>query len=140
MMYRFTKNPEYLKHAENIASFILNHPSLPEDKIPHWYFDAPNIPDCNRDASAAAIICSTLIELSQYANADNSKKYLDVAEMQILTLASPQYRNALGNNGNFILKHSVGHMPNNTEVDVPLTYADYYIIEALMRNKKLKAF
>jgi unsaturated chondroitin disaccharide hydrolase len=140
MMYRYTKNHEYLKQAEHIASFILNHPRLPEDKIPYWDFDAPNIPDCDRDASAAAIICSALIELSQYSSTENSKKYLETAETQIRTLALPQYRNALGNNGNFILKHSVGHMPNNTEVDVPLTYADYYFVEALMRYKKLKGF
>jgi unsaturated chondroitin disaccharide hydrolase len=138
MMYRFTKNPEYLKQAENIALFIINHPRMPEDKIPFWDFDAPNIPDCQRDASAAAVICSALIELSQYINPENAQKFLDVAEIQISALSSPLYRNALGNNGNFILKHGVGHLPNNTEVDVPLSYADYYFIEALMRYKKLK--
>jgi hypothetical protein len=140
MMYRFTKDPKYFKQAENIASFIIDHPHLPEDKIPYWDFDAPNIPDCKRDASAAAIICSALIELSQFTNQENSKKYLEVAEMQIRTLSSPQYLNKLGENGNFILKHSVGHMPNKSEVDVSLTYADYYFVEALMRYKKLKGF
>ena len=38
-------------------------------------------------------------------------------------------------NGGFILKHGVGHLPAKSEVDVPLTYADYYFIEALMRYK-----
>lgn len=139
LMYRFTENESYLKLAENIASFILNHTNLPKDKIPYWDFNAPNIPDCQRDASAGAIICSALIELSQYTNSENSKKYLEVAEKQIKTL-STEYLNASGNNANFILKHSVGHMPNNTEVDVPLSYADYYYVEALMRYKKLQGF
>lgn len=138
MMYRFTKDSSYLTMAKNIASFILNHPRLPEDKIPYWDFDAPNIPDCHRDASAGALICSALIELSNYVDKPTSVKYIEIAETQLRTLASPSYRNALGNNGNFILKHSVGHMPNNSEVDVPLTYADYYFVEALMRYKKLK--
>ncbi len=139
MMYRFTKDTSYLKHAENIASFIINHPRLPADKIPYWDFDAPNIPDCYRDASAGAIICSALIELSQLTNNHaKAKEYLTVAEKQIRTLSTPQYRNALGNNGNFILKHSVGHLPANSEVDVPLSYADYYYVEALMRYKKIK--
>lgn len=138
MMYRLTGDTIYLNHARNIAGFIINHPRLPEDKIPYWDFDAPNIPDCYRDASAGSIICSALIELSQYVEPDLAKRYLQVAEIQIRTLSSLQYRNALGNNGNFILKHSVGHMPNNSEVDVPLTYADYYFVEALMRFKKLK--
>lgn len=140
MMFRYTKDSIYLNHAINIANFIINHLNLPEDKIPYWDFNAPDIPDCYRDASAAAIMCSALIELSNYVNFKLADKYLSVAETQIRTLSSSQYRSTLGNNGNFLLKHSVGHKPNNTEVDVPLTYADYYFIEALMRLKKLKGF
>lgn len=140
MMYRFTNDTTYLNQAMRMARFILDHPRLPDDKIPYWDFDAPNIPDCYRDASAAAIICSALIELSEYVDPELTNEYLSVAETQIRTLNSSEYRNALGNNGNFILKHSVGNMPNNTEVDVPLTYADYYFVEALMRLKKIKGF
>ena len=106
MMYRFTRDTSYLSMAEHIARFILHHPRLPEDKIPYWDFDAPNIPDCNRDASAGAIICSALIELSQYTEPSFAKECLSVAETQIRTLSSPLYRNAPGNNGNFILKHA----------------------------------
>jgi rhamnogalacturonyl hydrolase YesR len=137
MMYRFTKDTAYLSHAKHIANFIIHHPRFPENKIPYWDFDAPNIPDCNCDASAGSIICSALIELSQYVEPKLSREYLAVAETQIRTLNSLQYRNASGNNGNFILKHSVGHMPSNSEVDVPLIYADYYFVEALMRFKKI---
>jgi len=137
MMYRFTKDTIYLTQARHIADFILHHPRLPEDKIPYWDFDAPNIPNCQRDASAGSIICSALIELSQYVESKASKEYLSVAEKQIRTLNSKKYRNAIGKNGNFILRHSVGHMPNNSEVDVPLIYADYYFVEALMKYKKL---
>jgi hypothetical protein len=140
MMFRFTKDSSYLDQAKKIARFILDHSRLPADKIPYWDFDAPNIPDCYRDASAGAIICSALIELSEYVGNETGKEFLSVAETQIRTLNSPHYRNALGNNGNFILKHSVGHLPNNSEVDVPLTYADYYFVEALMRFRKLKGF
>lgn len=135
MMYRFTKDEKYLNHAKSIAGFLINHPRMPEDKIPYWDYDAPNIPDAYRDVSAASIMCSALIELSGYVDKKLSKKYLEIAETQIRSLYS-NYRNAQGNNGNFILKHGVGHMPNNTEVDVPLTYADYYFIEALMRLKE----
>jgi rhamnogalacturonyl hydrolase YesR len=136
MMYRETKDKRYLDQAKNIAAFILNHPNLPDDKIPYWDFDAPDIPNALRDASAGAIMCSALIELSQYVDKSTSKKYLEVAEKQIRTLSSAKYRANLGANGNFILKHSVGHMPNKTEIDVPLTYADYYYVEAMIRFKK----
>ncbi len=139
MVYRYTGDTVYLNQAKRIADFILDHPRLPADKIPYWDFDAPNIPDCYRDASAACIICSALIELSRYVMPELSEEYLNVAETQIRTLNSPHYRNAPNNNGNFILKHSVGHMPDNSEVDVPLIYADYYFVEALMRMKKLRS-
>ncbi|MBN2523898.1 MAG: glycoside hydrolase family 88 protein [Bacteroidales bacterium] len=138
MAYRYTGDTIYLNQAKRIAGFLLDHPRLPADKIPYWDFDAPNIPDCYRDASAACIICSALTELSQYVIPELSEEYLNVAETQIRTLNSPHYRNTTNNNGNFILKHSVGHMPDNSEVDVPLTYADYYFVEALIRMKKLR--
>ncbi|MBN2165086.1 MAG: glycoside hydrolase family 88 protein [Marinilabiliaceae bacterium] len=139
MMYRFTKDQKYLDQAINIANFILNHPNLPEDKIPYWDFNAPDIPNAKRDASAAAIICSALIELSNYVNTNDSVRFMQIAEKQIRTLSTPQYIAHKGTNGGFILKHSVGHMPNNAEVDVPLTYSDYYFVESLIKFKnKLK--
>jgi unsaturated chondroitin disaccharide hydrolase len=140
MMYRFTKDTSYLEQAKHIAHFLIHHPHMPEDKIPYWDYNAPNIPDCDRDASAAAIMCSALIELSQYAGPETAGEYLSVAETQLRTLGTSQYSNAPGNNGNFILKHSVGHMPNNSEVDMPLIYADYYYVEALMRYLQLVSY
>jgi rhamnogalacturonyl hydrolase YesR len=133
VMYRETGDTKYLEQAKQIAAFILNHPNLPADKIPYWDFNAPNIPDALRDASAGAIIASALIELSGYVDATLAKNYTDVAQTQIRTLSSPEYFAEKGTNGNFILKHSVGHLLGNSEVDVPLTYADYYYIEALLR-------
>lgn len=140
MSYRETGNAEYLDQAEKIAGFIIDHPRLPEDKVPYWDFDDPDIPDTYRDASAAAIICSALIELSHLSEKRQGKKYLKVAEKLILSLSSPEYRAEPGTNGNFLLKHCVGSKPENSEVDVPLTYADYYYLEAMMRYKKLKGF
>ena len=43
----------------------------------------------------------------------------------------------VGTNNHFILKHSVGSIPHGAEIDVPLVYADYYFIEAMLRLKKL---
>ncbi len=136
MMYRETKDPKFLVQARHIAHFILNHPRLPADKIPYWDFDAPDIPLAKRDASAGAIICSALTELSQYVDRRSAKEYRRVAEIQIRTLSSPAYLADAGENCNFVLKHSVGHLPANSEVDVPLTYADYYFIEAMMRYRR----
>ena len=136
VMYRETKDPKYLEQAKNIAAFLIHNPNLPADKIPYWDYNAPDIPKALRDASAGAVMASALIELSGYVDAALAKEYMDVAETQIRTLSSPEYFAEKGTNGNFILKHSVGSLPGKSEVDVPLTYADYYYIEALMRWKE----
>jgi unsaturated chondroitin disaccharide hydrolase len=137
VMYRETKLERYLNQATHIADFMINNPNLPEDKIPYWDFNAPGIPNAKRDASAGAIMASALIELSGYVQPDLGKKYLSIAETQIRSLASQAYLAKQGKNGNFILMHSVGSLPGKSEVDVPLTYADYYFIEALLRYKNL---
>ncbi|MDR2139854.1 MAG: glycoside hydrolase family 88 protein [Tannerella sp.] len=138
MMYRETGESKYLEQAKRIAGFILNHPKLPADGIPCWDFEAPGAPDAQRDASAGAIIASALIELSGYVDETLAKTYLEMAEKQIRTLSSPEYFAEKGTNGHFLLKHSVGSIPHQMDVDVPLTYADYYYVEALMRYRALK--
>ncbi|MBN2613617.1 MAG: glycoside hydrolase family 88 protein [Bacteroidales bacterium] len=140
MSYRETKDQKYLEHAIKIADFIIHHPNLPKDKIPYWDFNDSDIPNTYRDVSAGAIICAALLELSQLADAVKGAEYLKVAETQLESLSSDTYRAKTGTNGNFLLMHSVGDKPGNSEVDVPLTYADYYYIEAMMRYKKLKGF
>jgi unsaturated chondroitin disaccharide hydrolase len=137
MMYRETKDPKYLAQANHIAHFILNNPNLPKDKIPYWDFDAPAIPNTAKDASAGAIICSALIELSKYVNKKDGKIYLASAETMLRSLSSPAYLSPVGENGGFILKHVTGNFPKNADIDVPLIYADYYYIEAMLRYKNL---
>jgi unsaturated chondroitin disaccharide hydrolase len=133
MMYRETGLKRYLEQAQKIAAFLLNHPNLPADKVPYWDYNAPGIPNEKRDASAAAIMASALVELSWYCKPEAAKKYVAAAVEQIRTLSSAEYLAQPGTNGNFILKHSVGSIPGNSEVDVPLSYADYYFLEAMKR-------
>ena len=135
MMYRFTKDPAYLKQAQGIAKFILSHPNLPADKVPYWDFDATEIPNALRDASAAAINAAAFLELGQYTKGKEKQNYVAVAKTILKSLSSPKYRATIGTNGGFLLKHSVGSIPHKSEVDVPLTYADYYFLEALLRYK-----
>ncbi|HDR50490.1 MAG TPA: glucuronyl hydrolase [Mariniphaga anaerophila] len=140
VMYRETKLQRYLDQAIAIANLLIDHPNMPEDGIPYWDYLAPEIPDALRDASAGTIMASALIELSTMTKGDLSQKYLSMAEKQLTTLASPEYLAEPGTNGFFVLKRSVGHLPGNSEVDVPLTYADYYFVEALLRYKTLKGW
>jgi unsaturated chondroitin disaccharide hydrolase len=135
MMYRETGYKRYLKQAEKIAKFIINHPNLPADKIPYWDFNAPYIPNEERDVSAATIMASALLDLSDLTK---NKKYFNVAEDMLVSLSSAAYKSKLGENHNFLLKHSVGSKPETSEVNTPLIYADYYYLEALLRYSKAK--
>lgn len=135
MIYRFTKEQDILDHAVAIAEYLL--PRLPEDAVPYWDYDSPEIPNDVRDASSAAIMASGLIELSKYVDAEKSARYLAAAEKMLRALASDEYLVPEGEDYGFILRHSTGNKNKDSEVDVPLTYADYYFLEALMRWRNL---
>ena len=133
-MYRETNDLKYLLHAQQIAQFILDNPNLPKDKIPYW--DYSKIGE-ERDASAASITASALLELSQYSKGKQKVNYFIAATKMLETLSSTTFRAKIGENNHFILKHSTGHKPGKSEVDVPLVYADYYYLEALIRYEKI---
>lgn len=133
VMFRETKNPIYLKQAQNIAKFIMSNPNMPADKIPYWDYNAPNIPNALRDASAASVTASALLELAKYSTPKLNKAYFKEAETILVNLSKAPYHAVQGKNGGFIIEHCVGHIPQNTEIDVPLTYADYYYLEGMKR-------
>jgi len=113
--------------AHKLEGWILSH--LPEDGVPYWDFSQTDL----RDASAGAIIASALLDLWRFRGGDSRDPALAAAERILRTLASPEYLAEPGTLGGFLLKHCVGNLPENSEVDVPLTYADYYFLEALSR-------
>jgi hypothetical protein len=135
LCYRYTKNKAYLEQAQNIAKYIFTHKNLPSDLIPYWDFDAPEIPKEPRDVSAATVIASALYELSTYST--DTKSYIEKANKILKNLAK-SYSSENGGNKGFVLLNSTGSKPNKGEVDVPLIYADYYYLEALLRSNNLK--
>lgn len=136
MSYRESKLPEFLEQAKKIANYIFTNKTLPKDLIPYWDYNAPNIPQEPRDASTASISACALYELSMY-DADNATKYKKWAD-RILENLTKNYRAALNSNRGFLLLHSVGSGNTNLEVDVPIIYADYYFLEALLKKNKLE--
>ena len=140
-MAGLTGNAAYLQQARKIADFLVNHPRLPKDGIPYWDFDASNIPDAVRDASAGALMACGLLELADHLGEAEGAGYRAMAEKQLRSLSTSFYRAGLNENGNFLIMHCVGHMPEKSEVDVPLAYADYYFLEGLSRyaTKAVKA-
>jgi uncharacterized protein YyaL (SSP411 family) len=146
VMYRETKDKKYLDTAVKLADYYLSQ--LPEDLIPVWDFNvgetgytpgpksyAATFQEKLKDSSAGAIVCSALFELAGYVP---EKAYSDKAIKMLYSLASEKYRAPLGKNGNFILMHGVGSIPHKREIDTPLSYGDYYFLEALTRYKNAK--
>ena len=141
MCYRFTKKTVYLEAAHKIARFIMENRPSGNDYIPYWDYDAPDIPNAPRDASAAAVTASALLELYAYTEDQSlSDVYIEYAENILKQLSSPDYLAKENENKGFILMHSVGSFPHDSEVNVPLNYADYYYLEAMKRYKDLKKF
>ena len=135
MTYRETKNSTFLDFAHKIARVYLDRLTT-EDLIPYWDFNAPDIPNEPRDASAAAIVSSALIELSSFTKDKKLKnEYLDKAKKMIVSLSDNYQSHDV--NSAFLL-HSTGHKPAGSEIDCSINYADYYYLEALLRLQKLK--
>ena len=130
------KRQEVSRSGTESIYFIFTNKNLPEDLVPYWDYDAPNIPNEPRDASAAACTASALYELDGYLPGNH---YKETADKIMESLGSPAYRAKVGTNGNFILMHSVGSIPHGAEVDVPLNYADYYFLEGIMRKRDLES-
>ncbi|MDR2810623.1 MAG: glycoside hydrolase family 88 protein [Tannerellaceae bacterium] len=135
--YRETGDRKYIDMALKAFDFMRFHRNMPEDLIPYWDMDAPNIPNEYRDASSAAVMASALYEISTM-DVDNPQQYKEYADRIMQSLSSPAYRAEPGTNGHFLLMHSVGSIPHNSEIDVPLNYADYYFLEALKRKRDVE--
>ena len=122
VVYRETKDPKYLDFAQKVTDVYLER--LPEDKVPYWDFDDPAIPNAPRDASAASVVASALLELSTYLPNGTGKRYKDAAIGMLASLNSDSYQS--GKSKPSFLLHSTGHWPNHSEIDASIIYADYY--------------
>lgn len=132
MAYRYTKDTKYMELSRKVADLMLNHPLLPADLVPYWDMSDPAIPNAPRDASAACIIASGLYELAEILGTDG-KMYKEKADTLLQNL-SDKYRAEVGTHKGFLLLHSTGNHPSGDEIDVPISYADYYYLEALLRR------
>lgn len=129
--YRETNDRRYLTFAQQLTDAYLKR--LPVDAVPYWDFDAPQISHAPRDASAAAIVASALIELSGYVESNKAPGYQTAAKHMLQSLSSARYQ--CRKESTAFLKHSTGNLPAQSEIDASMIYADYYYIEALLRWK-----
>lgn len=150
MTYRETGDKRFLNTAIKMADFFINNKNLSPDKIPNWDFNvnqvgynppataqAINLNYIPKDASAAAILASALLELSQYAGTKGAT-YKSVANQILKSLSSTDYLAKAGTNNGFLLMHCTGNANRLSEVDKPIMYGDYYFLEALLRDQSNK--
>ena len=130
MVHRYTNDRRFLETAERAADYFIAH--LPEDVVPYWDFQAPGIPDEPRDASAAAIAASGLIELGQVVGGAHGQEYLRQAGRLLAAVSSADYLDTTSAHRG-LLRHATGNKPSRSEIDVSLIYGDYYYIEAVRR-------
>lgn len=135
MAYRYTNNPDFLHHAIRIADFIINHPRMPEDGIPYWDMEDPLGANAPRDVSAASVIASACYELFKYSKDDI---HMNFADKIMESLGAGPYILKQDSEAPFILAKSVGNWPKKDEMNLPISYADYYFLEALLRKKGAK--
>ncbi|WP_147676565.1 glycoside hydrolase family 88 protein [Algibacter pacificus] len=136
MAYRYTKDSKYLSQAEQTLKFYMEHKNLPRDGVPYWDFNDPGIPNAPRDVSAAALVSSAAFELYKFTK---NKHFLNFGIKLINVLNSESYLLSETVNGPFVLDHSTGNWPKKDEIDQPIVYADYYFLEALLRQENLKS-
>ncbi|MFB0515942.1 MAG: glucuronyl hydrolase [Candidatus Neomarinimicrobiota bacterium] len=130
--YRETREPVFLETACRLADRFLER--LPEDGIPYWDFDAPHEPEEPKDASAAAIAASGLWTLATLVDQAVLKRHYRAASKRLVESLSSSWYSAVASGLPALLLHSTGDRPHNIEVNVPMIYADYYFIEALMKQ------
>lgn len=133
VVYRETKDTKYLDFVQKVADAYLQR--LPKDGIPYWDFHDPAIPNAPRDASAACVVASALLELQTYLPEEKAAFYKEAAIKMLSSLSSDNYQAGLSKPA--FLLHSTGHKPAGSEIDASIIYADYYYIEALLRLRKV---
>lgn len=141
MVYRYTRDPLFLQFAQKVSDIYLKRlHETSDDMVPYWDMDDPRtqVADghCPKDASAACIVASALLELSTYLDGWRGQQYRTAAEAMLTDLSSERYQSRDRNVA--FLMHSTGHHPAGSEIDASIIYADYYYIEALTRLRMLQ--
>ena len=135
MVYRYTHDTRHLAFAQKVADIYLKRLNeTSDDWVPRWDMDDPRS-DAPKDASAACVTASALLELCQYVEKEKGQHYREAAISMLRDLSTGNYQSR--NRNVSFLMHSTGNLPAESEIDASIIYADYYYLEALMRLKKI---
>lgn len=127
--YRATKDPAFIETARHLAQYALDN--LPDDLVPYWDYDSPEIPNDVRDSSAASILTSGLLSLSKLESTPEAGSgWRSHAEAIIKSLW--ENYSSRGTSEPSLLIHGTRSKPHGM-MDHGLIYGDYYFFEALMK-------
>ena len=136
MVYRYTRDTRFLVFAQKVADIYLKRLNqTSNDWVPRWDMDDPRS-DAPKDASAACVTASALLELCQYVDKEKGQYYREAAISMLRDISTDSYQSR--NSNVSFLMHSTGNLPAESEIDACIVYADYYYMEALIRLKTLQ--
>ena len=132
MVYRYTRDQRFLDFAQKVTDIYLRRlHETSDDWVPLWDMDDPRGLEAPKDASAACVVASALLELCNYVGEDKGTVYREAATQMLADLGTDKYQSRDRNVA--FLMHSTGHHPAGSEIDASIIYADYYYIEALIK-------
>jgi unsaturated chondroitin disaccharide hydrolase len=127
--YKATGEDVFLETTRNLANYALNH--LPDDSVPFWDYDSPEIPDDVRDSSAASILASGLLNLAMLETDPEKANQWRTQATVILKSLWENYTSRKSAEPS-ILIHGTRSKPHNL-MDHGLVYGDHYFFEALTK-------
>ncbi|WP_208614369.1 glycoside hydrolase family 88 protein [Streptomyces yokosukanensis] len=126
-MYRRTGCQEFLSTARKLADFAVG--ALGSDHVPVWDYRAPQQPYDVKDASAGAVMACGLLDLSA---ATGRHDYREVA-LRILTALSETCLTRNSTRAEAIVARCTRNRPAEDGIEISLPYADYYLLEGILR-------
>jgi unsaturated chondroitin disaccharide hydrolase len=126
-MYRRTGDQGFLSTARKLADFAVG--ALSPDHVPVWDYKAPQAPYDIKDASAGAVMACGLLDLSV---ATGRREYRQAA-LRILTALSETCLTRNSARAEAIVARCTRNRPAEDGIEVSLPYADYYLLEGILR-------
>ncbi|MEU8720664.1 MULTISPECIES: glycoside hydrolase family 88 protein [Streptomyces] len=126
-IYRRTGRREFLTTARKLADFALG--ALSPDHVPVWDYLAPQAPHDIKDASAGAVMACGLLDLSR---ATGEPRYREEA-LKLLTALSETCLTRKSTRADAVVARCTRNRPSEDGVEISLPYADYYLLEGILR-------
>ena len=133
LSYRHTKDPAFLDAAKQCAHYCIANMAV-ADWLPLVDYRQPAQP-LKYDSTAGMITACGLLEIAGHVEENEARFYTEAA-YRILRACEAKFANwdpeqdSIMTGGTYFY-----HDPDGTNTEVPIIYADYFLIEAILRLK-----